>query len=89
LSEIERKELESIAASHALSHGLVRRDQMILASAPGKTNSSIAKRHNVSVPTVNHWHSGFLEQSLVGSYGENRQRRPRNHDDEEVMMLLR
>lgn len=65
LSQIETTELESIAASRSLSHGLVRRAQMILASACGETNSAIAKRHHVTVPTVNHWRGRFLEQGLV------------------------
>jgi putative transposase len=61
---------------------------MILASASGETNSSIAKRYNVSVPRVNHWRSKFFKQGLVGLYGENRPGRPRTHDDEEVMTVL-
>lgn len=88
LSQIERTELESITASRSLSHGLVRRAQMILASASGETNSSIAKRHHVTVPTVNHWRGKFLEQGLVGLYGESRPGRPRTHDDEDLMTLL-
>lgn len=88
LSSIERSELESIAATRSLSHGLVRRAQMILASASGETNSAIAKRHHVAVATVNHWRGKFLVQGLVGLYGENRPGRPRTHEDEDIMMLL-
>ena len=88
LSEVERNELMSIAATRSLPHGLVRRAKLILDSAEGKTNSSIAKRYGISVPTVGHWRRRFMEYGLVGLYGESRPGRPRIHDDEEVMSLL-
>lgn len=88
LSQIEQTELESIVSSRSLSHGLVRRAQMILASASGETNSSIARHHRVAIATVNHWRSKFLDHGLVGLYGENRPGRPRTHEDDKVMVLL-
>jgi hypothetical protein len=52
LSESERGELERMTRSHSAPHGLVRRAQIILASAGGEVNTAIARRLGVSNPTV-------------------------------------
>jgi putative transposase len=88
LSEVELNELKAIASSRSLAHGLVRRVKIILDSAQGDTNSVIAKRYDLSVPTVGHWRRRFMEYGLVGLYGETRPGRPRIYDDDEVMNLL-
>jgi hypothetical protein len=88
LSEVEETELRAIAASRSLGHGLVRRARLILDSAEGKTNSAVARRYGISVPTVGHWRRRFMEYGLAGLYGESRPGRPRIHGDEKVMGLL-
>jgi transposase len=88
LSEVELNELKAIASSRSLAHGLVRRVKIILDSAQGDTNSVIAKRYDLSVPTVGHWRRRFMEYGLVGLYGETRPGQPRIYDDDEVMNLL-
>ena len=88
LSGVEKTELKAITASRSLAYGLVRRAHLILDSARGETNSAIAKKYGISVPTVGHWRRRFLEYGLVGLYGESRPGRPRIHDDDEVMGLL-
>ena len=71
-----------------MPHGVVRRAQMILLSAEGQTNSAIAGRFQVSVPTVAHWRARFKAHGLMGLYGEQRPGRPRTHDDERVAGLI-
>ncbi|HEY3620920.1 MAG TPA: helix-turn-helix domain-containing protein, partial [Roseiarcus sp.] len=66
--------------------GLVRRAEIILASADGEANISIAHRFGVSNPTVCHWRKKWFEQ---GVYGEARSGRPRTYDEERVAGLLR
>ena len=44
LSQGERDELERISRSHSAAHSLVRRAQIVLASAEGEANTSIARR---------------------------------------------
>jgi putative transposase len=61
---------------------------MILLSAEGQSNSAIAGRFRVSVPTVAHWRARFKAHGLVGLYGEQRPGRPRTHDDERVAGLI-
>jgi len=89
LSEVEREELERISRSRSATHSLMRRVQIILASADGEPNVSIAARLGVSHPTVCHWRKKWFEQGLVGLYGEARPGRPRTHDEEAVAELLR
>jgi len=89
LGEGEREELERISRSHSAPHSVVRRAQIILASADGETNTAIARRLGTTNPTVCHWRKRWFEQGLVGLYGEARPGRPRTHDEERVAQLLR
>ena len=87
-TESERTSLQQIAQSRSMPHGVVRRTQMILLSADGQTNTAIAARFQVTVPTVAHWRKRFKAHGLVGLYGEQRSGRPRTHDDDRVASLL-
>ncbi len=86
LSEGEREELERISRSHSVPHSVVRRAQIVLASADGETNTAIAHRFGTTNPTVCHWRKRWFEQGLVGLYGEARPGRPRTHDEERVAL---
>ena len=89
LTDAEREELERIARSRSASHGLVRRTKIILASADGETNTSIARRLGIANPTVCHWRNKWFDQGIAGLYGEARPGRPRTHDEAAVANLLR
>ena len=89
LSDIERDELERFGRSLTATHSLVRRAQIILASANGEANTSIASRLGVSNPTICHWRKIWFEKGLTGLYGEARSGRPRTHDEERIASLLR
>src|SRR5262245_66378806 len=88
LSELERQELGELVRSRTAAHGLVRRARIVLASADGVANSTIAQELGLSVPAVGHWRKRFLEQGLAGLYGEQRPGRPRSHDDAAVARLV-
>jgi putative transposase len=89
LSEIERDELERLGRSQSASHSLVRRAHIILASAAGEANTSIASRLGFSNPTICHWRKIWFEKGLTGLYGEAKPGRPRTHDEERIASLLR
>jgi len=89
LTDVERDALERIARSRSALHGLVRRTKIILASADGETNTSIARRLGIANPTVCHWRNKWFDQGIAGLYGEARPGRPRTHDDAAVANLLR
>jgi putative transposase len=88
LSESERTELEMLARSRTMAHGVVRRAQLILRSAAGESSSVIAKRFSLSAPTVSHWRNRYLDRGLSGLYGQSRPGRPRTHDDDRVAGLI-
>lgn len=83
-----RVQLEELAHSRWLPHGVVRRARIILASAAGDSNTAIARRWGLSLPTISLWRDRYLTQGLTGLYGEARPGRPRGHDDERVAALL-
>jgi len=89
ISESECEELERVSRSHSAPHSVVRRVQIILASADGETNTAIARRLGTTNPTVCHWRKRWFEQGLVGLYGEARPGRPRTHAEEKIAQLLR
>jgi len=68
LSDGERDELERIGRSRSARHSLVRRAQIVLASARGEPNTAIAERLGVSNPTICHWRKKWFEQGIVGLY---------------------
>ena len=89
LSPRDREQLSTLAASRSLPHALVRRAQIILRSADGETNLSIAAGLGVSVPLIGHWRKRYRAHGLAGLYDAPRAGRPRTHDDERVATLLR
>lgn len=89
LSTEERTQLESIAASRSLPHGLVRRAQMVLWTESGMTNRDVARRLKVSQPTVSFWRGRFGERRVAGLHDELKPGRPRTHSDERLARLLK
>ena len=89
LSDLEREQLTALAKSRALSHGLVRRAQIILRSADGDANTTIAEGLGVSVPLVGLWRQRYHAHGLAGLYDAPRAGRPRTHDDDQVARMLR
>ncbi len=85
----QRDQLAAMAASRSLPHGLVTRVRIILISASGLTNSTIAARLGVAQATVGKWRRRFLAQGVAGLHDELRPGRPRSIADERVATLLR
>lgn len=88
VTRAERLQLESIARSRSMPHGLVRRAQIVLGSADGVGSSELARRHRVSRPTVSLWRKRWREGGLAGLHTELRPGRPRTIDDERVAALV-
>ena len=66
LSREVREELTSLSRSRTLSHGLVRRANIILMSADGLSNRMIAQKVGLSPQSVVTWRTRFLQQGLMG-----------------------
>src|ERR1700730_4476000 len=88
VSAAESEQLGSIARSRSLPHSLVRRARIVLMSAEGVSNQTIAARCGVSVPTISHWRRCWRERGIAGLHGELRPGRPRSYDDERVAALV-
>lgn len=89
LSELQREELESVARSRSLPHGLVRRAKIILLSSNGLTNKAIGERIGMSNWMVGEWRKRYLRQGVTGLYDEPRPGGPRSIEDEEIASLIR
>ncbi len=89
LAQEQRAQLESLASSRSLPHGLVTRVRIILLSAQGLTNRSIAARLRWTEATVGKWRRRFLAHGISGLHDEWRPGRPRSISDERVAGLIR
>ena len=89
LSETERTHLRRYSRSRSLPHALVRRAQIVLLSAAGRSNTAIAARLGVSMPTVGLWRRRFLARGLAGLYAERPAGPPRTYDEERIARLMR
>src|SRR6202521_3487343 len=85
----QRQQLEALASSRSLPHGLVTRVRIILLSADGLSNKDIAARLRLNQATVGLWRRRFVKQGLTGLHKELRSGRPRSIPDEKVATLIR
>ena len=84
----ERRELEAIAASRSVPHGLVRRARMILWSDDGLMLREIARRTKVTPAAVSIWRKRFREERVSGLHDALKSGRRRSHGDERIAELL-
>jgi putative transposase len=89
LSPSEREQLVSVTRSRSLPGPLVRRAEIVLLAAEGRSNVTIAEELEVSRLTVGVWRSRFLAQRVPGLYDERRAGAPRSIDDEQIARLVR
>ena len=89
LGREERQQLQPLASSRSLPHGLVRRVRIVLQAAEGMTNRAIAEKLGLSRATVGKWRARYLAQGLEGLHDELRPGRPRSIGDERVALLVR
>lgn len=89
LADEERLQLNAVAKSRSLPHGLVMRARLVLLAADGLANKTIAKKLSLSQQSVSMWRQRFLKQGLRGLHDELRPGRPRSVPDEKVAQLVR
>lgn len=89
LSEDAKTELQSMARSRSLPHGLVRRARIILMAAEGFPNKAITEKLGLSAPVVGMWRKRFIQQGLMGLYDEQKPGGPPSISDEQVAQLIR
>ena len=88
MTEQTRQQLESMAKSRSLPHGLVRRAEIVLLAAEGWPNKAIGEAVGLSQVTVGKWRRRFVEHGLNGLYDELRPGVPRSISDEQVAEVV-
>jgi putative transposase len=89
LSPEEVSQLQAIAGSRSLPHGLVARAKIILMAAENIADKVIAEKVGFSRPSVMLWRKRYRDQGLSGLHDELRPGRPRSISDERVAELVR
>ena len=84
VSEAEREQLVRWTRRAKSAQSLALRCRIVLACAEGMSNSDVAKKMGVSLPTVGKWRSRFLELRLDGLHDEPRPGAPRTVTDDQV-----
>ena len=88
LSSEELTQVQALATSRSLPHGLVVRAKIVLLASEGMFNKAIAQQLGLSSLTVGKWRKRYLEQGIQGLYDELRSGRPRSVSDEKVAAVI-
>lgn len=70
------------------AQALAQRSRIVLACVEGLSNTDVAAREHVSLPTVGKWRKRFLEKRLDGLGDEPRPGGPRTIADEQVEQVI-
>src|SRR5580698_1322614 len=89
LTEIERRELESLASRRRTAQGLAQRARIALLAAEGVENKDISLRVGAAPNTVGKWRRRSAEHRVEGLYDEPRPGAPRQIGDDEVAEVVR
>ena len=88
LSEMDRAELESLAARRSTAQALALRARIVLACSEGIENKDVAARLRVCEDTVGKWRRRFIAQRLDGLRDDPRPGAPRGIDDERIEAVI-
>jgi transposase len=88
LSSDERSKLEQWARRPKSAQRLALRSRIVLACAEGLSNTQVAERLKVTLPTVGKWRSRFVEDRLEGLVDEPRPGAPRTITDARVEEVI-
>ena len=80
--------LERLARRRRSAAGLALRCRIVLECAQGRTNTAVAERVGVSVPTVRRWRGRYAERGIDGLLDEPRPGQPRKISDEQVEEVI-
>lgn len=88
LTEDEERVLRSVLRTPSASQQEAMRARIVLLAAGGASNTEIAGKVGVSLPTVGLWRRNFCQRRLDGLADAPRSGRPREIDDDEVQRVL-
>src|SRR5215211_6137039 len=88
LADDERDKLEGWVRRPKTSQRLALRSRIVLAAAAGDSNTDIARRLRVTLPTVGKWRQRFLADRLEGLVDEPRPGAARTITDADVEAVV-
>lgn len=88
-TKAEREDLERWARGRSVSHQLVVRARIILASAEGRSTSAISAELDVAMQTVSKWRRRFADGGLSALHDKPRPKTKRKLADDKVEELIR
>jgi transposase len=88
LSDDERAKLEQWVRRPKTSQRLALRARIVLECASGLTNTQVAEKLKITMPTVGKWRSRFLADRLEGLVDEPRPGAPRSITDAQVEQVI-
>ena len=88
LTRAEQTQLSEWIRRPKTAQALALRARIVLLSAAGRSNTEIARRLHVSLPTAGKWRQRFLDQRLDGLLDEPSPGTPRKLSDDEVERVL-
>lgn len=88
LTEDEERALRAVLRTPSASQQDAVRARIVLLAADGASNTEIAGKVGVSLPTVGLWRRNFCQRRLDGLADAPRSGRPREIDDDEVQRVL-
>lgn len=89
LTEIDRRELESLASRRKTAQGLAQRARIVLLAAEGAENKDISIRVGAAPNPVGKWRRRFAEHRLDGLLDEPRPGAPRQIGDDAIAETIR
>lgn len=84
LTEVEEKELRSLARRSRTAPQLARRARIVLGCANGLDNKTVARKVRVNPKTAGKWRARFVSHRLEGLLDEPRPGTPRTIRDEQI-----
>lgn len=84
LNEDERFKLEELSRRRKTGQAMALRSRIVLLCADGMTNSEVAGKLGISLPTVGKWRSRFASERLGGLADAPRPGQPRTIDDAKI-----
>jgi transposase len=88
LTDVERSELQGLAARRSTAQALALRARIVLACAEGAQNQDVAARLGTCKPTVGKWRRRFAEHRIDGLRDEPRPGAPRTVADAQIEALI-
>ncbi len=88
LNPAEQEQLSDWTRRPKTAQALARRARIVLLAAAGHSNTEVARRVAVSLPTAGKWRQRFLERRLDGLLDEPRPGTPRRLSDRAVERVL-